>query len=77
MMTKQGMVLTAFGIGGGLLLFTLVARFLRSTLYGVATTDPVTLGGAALMLVAIAVVSSWIPARHASRVDPADALQSD
>jgi predicted permease len=77
MMTRQGMVLTAFGIVAGLGLFALVARFLRSLLYGVAPTDPLTLAGASLMLIAIAVLSSWIPARRASRVDPADALRSD
>ena len=77
MMTKQGMVLTATGIGGGLLLFTVVARFLRSFLYGVAPSDPVTLAGASLTLVAIATLASWIPARRASRVDPADALRAE
>jgi len=77
MMTKQGLTLTAFGVGGGLVLFALVARFLRSFLYGVAPSDPVTLVGASLMLVAIATFASWIPARRASRVDPADALRAE
>ena len=77
MMTKQGMVLTAAGIAVGLLLFTVVARFLRSFLYGVAPSDPVTLAGASLLLVAIAMFASWIPARRASRVDPADALRAE
>ena len=77
MLTRQGLTLTAFGIGGGLLLFAVVARFLKSFLYGVAPADPVTLVAASLMLVAIAALASWIPARRASRVDPADALRSD
>jgi putative ABC transport system permease protein len=77
MMTKQGLVLTAFGVAGGLGLFFVVARFLRSFLYGVATTDPLTLGGASLVLVAIATLASWIPARRAARVDPADALRAE
>lgn len=77
MMTKQGLVLTAFGVAAGLGLFFGVARFLRSFLYGVATTDPIALGGASLMLVAIAALASWIPARRASRVDPADALRAE
>lgn len=77
MMTRQGMTLTGIGIVGGLLLFALVARFLRSFLFGVAPSDPVTLAGASLMLVAIATLASWIPARRASRVDPADALRAE
>jgi len=77
MMTKQGLALTAFGVGGGLVLFTLVARFLRSFLFGVAPSDPLTLAAASLMLVAIAALASWIPARRASRVDPADALRAE
>ena len=77
MMTKQGLALTAFGIGGGLLLFALVARFLRSFLFGVAPSDPLTLAAASLTLVAIATLASWIPARRAARVDPADALRAE
>ena len=77
MMTKQGMVLTAVGIAGGLALFAGVARFLRSFLYGVAPSDPIALVAAALTLVAIAALASWIPARRAARVDPADALRAE
>ena len=77
MMTRQGLTLTAVGVGGGLVLFALVARFLRSFLFGVAPSDPVTLAGASLLLIAIATLASWIPARRASRVDPADALRAE
>jgi predicted permease len=77
MMTRQGLAITALGVGGGLALFALVARFLRSFLFGVAPSDPVTLVAASLMLGAIAVLASWIPARRASRVDPAEALRAE
>jgi predicted permease len=77
MMTKQALVLTAFGVAGGLGLFFVVARFLRSFLYGVASSDPLTLGAASLMLVTIAALASWVPARRAARVDPADALRAE
>jgi ABC-type antimicrobial peptide transport system permease subunit len=77
MMTNQGLMLTAFGVGGGLLMFALVARFLRTFLFGVAASDPLTLGGASLTLVAIAALASWIPARRAAAVDPADALRAE
>jgi predicted permease len=77
MMTAQGLALTAGGIGMGLVLFALVARFIRSFLFGVTPSDPLTLAGASLTLVAIAALASWIPARRAGRVDPADALRAD
>ncbi|HKG94484.1 MAG TPA: ABC transporter permease [Gemmatimonadaceae bacterium] len=77
MLTRQGVVLTAFGIAGGLALFALVARFLRTMLFGVAPTDPVTLTVAPLLLIAVAALASWIPARRTSRLDPADVLRSE
>jgi len=77
MMTRQGLVLTGIGVAGGLALFVAVARFLRSFLFGVAPGDPVTLVAASLMLVAIAALASWIPARRAARVDPALTLRAE
>jgi predicted permease len=77
MLTRQGVILTAFGIAGGLLLFAFAARFLQTLLYGVAPTDVVTLASASMLLVAIAVLASWIPARRTSRLDPADVLRAE
>jgi predicted permease len=77
MMTKQGLGLTAAGVVAGLALFAALARFLKSFLFGVAPTDPLTLVGASLLLVAIAALASWIPARRASRVDPASSLRAE
>jgi len=77
MLTKQGVVVTGFGVAGGLLLFVLAARALRSLLFGVAATDPLTLASASVVLVAIAALASWLPARRTSRVDPADVLRAE
>jgi putative ABC transport system permease protein len=77
MMTGQGLTLTLVGVVGGLVLFAVLARFLRVFLYGVAPGDPVTLVAAAALLVGIAAMASWIPARRASRVDPAEVLRAD
>jgi predicted permease len=77
MVTRQGIVLTAVGIGVGLLLFALVARFIRSLLFGVAPSDPLTLVAVSLMLIAIAALASWLPARRASKVDPMIALRAE
>jgi len=60
-----------------LALVVVVARFLRSFLYEVAPTDPVTLASAAATLVVFALLASWIPARRAARVDPTEALRAD
>ena len=77
MMTRQGLVLTAIGVAGGLAAFAMVARFLRSFLFGVAPNDPLALAGSSLTLVTIAALASWIPARRASRLDPAEALRAE
>lgn len=77
MMTRQGLVLAGVGLAAGLALFALVARFLRSLLFGVAPGDPVALGAASLILIVIAALATWIPARRASRVDPAEALRAE
>jgi putative ABC transport system permease protein len=77
MVTRQGLTLSGVGIVVGLLLVAVVARFLRSFLFEVAPTDPMTLAGAAGTLVAFALLASWIPARRAARVDPTEALRAD
>jgi len=77
MLTSQGVVLTAVGIGAGLVLFVFVARFLGTLLYSVAPTDPITLGAASALLIAVALLASWIPARRTSRLDPADVMRAE
>ncbi len=64
---------TALGLGGALLL----TRFLGSLLYGVRAGDPLVLAAATGALLATALAASWIPARRASRVDPAVALRGE
>jgi putative ABC transport system permease protein len=76
-MTRYGVGLAGVGIGIGLALFALVARFLRAMLFGVTVGDPLALGGAALLLVALALLASWLPARRAARIDPASALRAE
>jgi putative ABC transport system permease protein len=62
---------TLFGIIGALGLTPL----LRSMLFGVGTTDPLTFTVVPLLLVAVALLASWLPARRAARVDPMEALR--
>jgi predicted permease len=75
--TVSGVTLTAIGVAAGVFLFAVGARLIRTLLFDVAPWDPVALGGAAGVLLAIALVASWAPARRAARVDPADALRAD
>jgi ABC-type antimicrobial peptide transport system permease subunit len=71
----QGFKLTllgvALGVGGALGL----TRFLSTLLYDVRPTDPLTLVAVSLLLSAVALVASYIPARRATKVDPMEALR--
>jgi ABC-type antimicrobial peptide transport system permease subunit len=61
----------AIGTGAGLGL----ARLMRSQLHGVGTSDPAALASAILLMAAVALIASWVPARRASRVSPTEALR--
>jgi predicted permease len=69
------LVLIGLVIGGGLGIA--VGQLLRSQLFGISPADPVTFGGIALLLFAVALVASWLPARRAARIDPLVALKSE
>ena len=77
MVTRQGLALSVAGVVVGLALVVLVGRFLRSLLYEVTPTEPVTLGVAAATLLVFALIATWLPARRAARVDPMEALRAD
>jgi len=66
---------TAIGTALGLIGFLLVSKVVRARLYEVRATDPLILAGAALILLAAALLAAWLPARHAARVDPMSALR--
>jgi putative ABC transport system permease protein len=63
----------ALGFGAALLL----ARLLQGQLYQVAPGDPPTFAGIAVLLASVALLACYIPARRATRVDPALALRSE
>jgi ABC-type antimicrobial peptide transport system permease subunit len=73
----RGLRLVAGGIVTGFVLYAMAAPFMRAFLYGVTPTDPLTLIAVTLALALTASIASWIPARKAARVDPADALRSE
>ena len=71
---QQGAVIAAVGTVVGLATGLATTRFLSSILYGVSGTDPLTLGGSVLLLVATIMLACWVPARRAAAVDPAQTL---
>ena len=74
---RQGIVLALIGAAVGLLVFSLIAQALRAFLFEVGPTDPLTLGGVVVVLVAVAAAASWLPAVRASRISPVEAMRAD
>lgn len=72
---REGLSTVLAGIATGLVGAFFLARTLRSLLYGVTESDPVTFIGVPLVLLVVAMLATWIPARRATRVEPVVALR--
>jgi putative ABC transport system permease protein len=72
-----GMRLVLLGLGIGLIVTFGLARLISGMLYGIAPSDPVTLGGVVVVLGAVAFLACWLPARRATRIDPVVALRAE
>ena len=75
LVVRQSLVIAAIGIAIGLALALATTRVLGSLLFGVSPTDPLVLAAATLLLLLLAILASYAPARRASRVDPAEVLR--
>ena len=77
MVVRQGLGLAIAGAAVGLVCALIVSHLMAGLLYGVRPTDPVTFAGVALLLIGVALLACYIPARRAIRVDPLVALRHD
>jgi len=76
-MVGEGMRLAVTGAAIGLLLAVAGAQVLRSLLFGVGTLDTATFLGVPVLLMGVALVAAWVPARRATRVDPVSVLKAN
>lgn len=72
---KQGIILALIGVGIGLVGAIGLSKALSSVLYGISATDPVTFISVAVIMVAVALMACFFPARKATKVDPLTAMR--
>ena len=77
MIVREGTLMTAAGIGLGLLGAFALTRLMAALLFGVAATDPVTFAGVTVLLGAVALAACCLPALRAARVDPAQTMRAE
>jgi ABC-type antimicrobial peptide transport system permease subunit len=74
---RDGLGLILAGILGGLAASLALTRLLRSLLYHISPTDPLTLIAVCTLLLVVGLLASWLPARRAAAVDPVGSLRME
>jgi hypothetical protein len=77
MVLKEALLMVFAGIAIGLPVSLAATRLISAKLFGVSATDPITIAGASLLMIAVAAMAGFLPARRASRVDPMEALRCE
>ena len=77
MFVRQGGLVTLIGIVGGAVAAALLTRYIQTLLFGVGRFDVIAFAGMAVVMLAVATLASYLPARRASRVDPVVALRAE
>jgi ABC-type antimicrobial peptide transport system permease subunit len=74
---QQGMKPVAIGSVGGAVVSLVASRLVARQLYGISSSDPLTLSCIVALLTAAALLACWLPARRAAKVPPMEALRCD
>jgi ABC-type antimicrobial peptide transport system permease subunit len=74
---REALGLATVGIAIGVPAAIALAQIIRNQLYGVAPSDPLTFISGALLLLVVAALAAWLPARRATKVDPLEALRAE
>jgi ABC-type antimicrobial peptide transport system permease subunit len=74
---REGLLLTFAGLAVGVAGAVLITRMMQAFLFGVSPTEPIVFLVIAALLLVVAVLACWIPARRAMRLDPLQALRQD
>jgi len=77
MLVRSALVLTGVGVAVGLCAAAVLTQSMKSLLFGISPLDPVTYMAIPLVLIAAAMVASYLPARRAASIDPVEALRAD
>jgi predicted permease len=72
---RQALILTGIGVAIGLPVALALVRMIGAAFYGIEPSDPFTMIGAATLMIVVAALAAWIPARRAAKIDPIEALR--
>jgi ABC-type antimicrobial peptide transport system permease subunit len=74
---RRAGIIAGIGATAGLVIALVMSRLLTALLFQISPTDPVALGAACLVLLAVAAAAAYLPARRATSIDPVQALRTD
>jgi len=77
MILRQGSAVTGIGALVGLLVSFAGSRLIASLLYGIGPRDPIVFAATTMLLLVVATLACWLPARSAARLSPLEALRTD